>query len=114
MPQELGELGLYTQKKLQQFFQQIFTFEGKRLGFGIFLLVLLGGLLCLEFCLFTLISIYTKWGFKEFKNMSWYLNTVMEYCCLEFWMETSEECCIVLMDEETSAPAPQRVIYKKL
>lgn len=45
--------------------------------------------------------------------MSRDLNIVMEYCCLEFWIETSEECCIVLMDEETSAPAPQRVIYKK-
>lgn len=46
--------------------------------------------------------------------MSWDLNIVMEYSCLEFWMETSEKCCVVLMDEESSAPASQRVIYKKL
>lgn len=42
------------------------------------------------------------------------LNIVTEYSCLEFWMETSEKCCIVLMDKESSAPASQRKIYKKL
>jgi len=48
-------VGLYTQKKIQQFFQQLFSFEGRRLGFGIFLLLIalycFGGLFCLEFCL---------------------------------------------------------------
>lgn len=50
-------LGLYTQKKLQQFFQQHFNFEERRLGFGIFLLLIAlcwfggGGVFCLEFCL---------------------------------------------------------------
>lgn len=46
--------------------------------------------------------------------MSLDLNIVMEYCCLEFWMETSEKCFTVLTDEESSAPASQRLIYKKL
>lgn len=45
-------LGLYTQKKIQQFVRQCFHFQEWRLGFGIFLLLIalycLGGLFCLE------------------------------------------------------------------
>lgn len=91
-----------TQKKLQKFFQQHFRFEARRLGFGIVLLLIalfcwgVGGILFggLFVCLFTLILIYTRPEFKEFKNKSWDLNIVMKYCCLAFWMERTEECCM--------------------
>lgn len=61
-------LELYTQKKLQQFFQQHFSSAGRRLRFGIFALFIglywgRGGKV-FSFKFLCLISIYTRWEFR--------------------------------------------------